>query len=278
MLEQTQNVKKILSKILPSTFGVVSYGDVLPLLPCRGVQRIPEDAASVICCIFPYYTGSFPERNISRYAMIFDYHQVAADYLERCKAELLQQFPSHRFECFVDNSPIREVTAANLAGLGIIGKHGLLITPEYGDYVFIGEIVTNLPLQPDKPITSDCAGCGKCLKVCPTGALLDAGGVCSDKCRSHITQKKGVLSDEEQAQIQAGGLVWGCDICSDICPMNPRPPKLTPVPEFTKSIVPIIDQQNAKTLLKNRAFNYRGEKVILRNIELLQTSTQNPTQ
>lgn len=274
-MEPTGKVKEIASKILSGKeafpFGICSFEQILPCLECRAKQRIPQDAASVLVCLFPYYTGEHKERNISRYAMVTDYHMIAGEYLNRfCKA-LQEVFPQNQFEPFTDNSPIREVSAAFHAGLGRRGKNGLILHPKYGSYVFIGEVVTDLVLQPDQPLNpGECIGCGKCQNVCPQGALQSDGSVCLERCRSHITQKKGELTDWEIGQIQDGGLIWGCDICNDVCPMNQEAKVLTPVPEFLESTVAVLDAQIAERLLKTRAYNYRGKKTILRNIQLLE--------
>lgn len=274
-MEPTGKVKEVASKILSGKeafpFGICSFEQILPCLECRAKQRIPQDAASVLVCLFPYYTGEHKERNISRYAMVTDYHMIAGEYLNRfCKA-LQEVFPKNQFEPFTDNSPIREVSAAFHAGLGRRGKNGLILHPKYGSYVFIGEVVTDLVLQPDQPLNpGECIGCGKCQNVCPQGALQSDGSVCLERCRSHITQKKGELTDWEIGQIQDGGLIWGCDICNDVCPMNQEAKVLTPVPEFLESAVAVLDAQIAERLLKTRAYNYRGKKTILRNIQLLE--------
>ncbi|MFR8052101.1 MAG: epoxyqueuosine reductase [Negativibacillus massiliensis] len=278
-MEPTGKVKEIASKILSGKeafpFGICSFEQILPCLECRAKQRIPQDAASVLVCLFPYYTGEHKERNISRYAMVTDYHMIAGEYLNRfCKA-LQEVFPQNQFEPFTDNSPIREVSAAFHAGLGRRGKNGLILHPKYGSYVFIGEVVTDLVLQPDQPLNpGECIGCGKCQKVCPQGALRSDGSVCLERCRSHITQKKGELTDWEIGQIQDGGLIWGCDICNDACPMNQEAKVLTPVPEFLESAVAVLDAQIAERLLKTRAYNYRGKKTILRNIQLLEGANE----
>ena len=278
-MEPTGKVKEIASKILTGKesfpFGICSFEQILPCLECRAKQRIPQDAASVLVCLFPYYTGEHKERNISRYAMVTDYHMIAGEYLNRfCKA-LQEVFPQNQFEPFTDNSPIREVSAAFHAGLGRRGKNGLILHPKYGSYVFIGEVVTDLVLQPDQPLNpGECIGCGKCQNVCPQGALQSDGSVCLERCRSHITQKKGELTDWEIGQIQDGGLVWGCDICNDVCPMNQEAKVLTPVPEFLESTVAVLDAQIAERLLKTRAYNYRGKKTILRNIQLLEGANE----
>lgn len=278
-MEPTGKVKEIASKILSGKeafpFGICSFEQILPCLECRAKQRIPQDAASVLVCLFPYYTGEHKERNISRYAMVTDYHMIAGEYLKRfCKA-LQEVFPQNQFEPFTDNSPIREVSAAFHAGLGKRGKNGLILHPKYGSYVFIGEVVTDLVLQPDQPLNpQECIGCGKCQNVCPQGALQSDGSVCLERCRSHITQKKGELTDWEIGQIQDGGLIWGCDICNDVCPMNQEAKVLTPVPEFLESTVAVLDAQIAERLLKTRAYNYRGKKTILRNIQLLEGANE----
>ena len=278
-MEPTGKVKEIASNILSGKeafpFGICSFEQILPCLECRAKQRIPQDAASVLVCLFPYYTGEHKERNISRYAMVTDYHMIAGEYLNRfCKA-LQEVFPQNQFEPFTDNSPIREVSAAFHAGLGRRGKNGLILHPKYGSYVFIGEVVTDLVLQPDQPLNpGECIGCRKCQNVCPQGALQSDGSVCLERCRSHITQKKGELTDWEIGQIQDGGLVWGCDICNDVCPMNQEAKVLTPVPEFLESAVAVLDAQIAERLLKTRAYNYRGKKTILRNIQLLEGANE----
>lgn len=278
-MEPTGKVKEIASNILSGKeafpFGICSFEQILPCLECRAKQRIPQDAASVLVCLFPYYTGEHKERNISRYAMVTDYHMIAGEYLNRfCKA-LQEVFPQNQFEPFTDNSPIREVSAAFHAGLGRRGKNGLILHPKYGSYVFIGEVVTDLVLQPDQPLNpGECIGCGKCQNVCPQGALQSDGSVCLERCRSHITQKKGELTDWEIGQIQDGGLIWGCDICNDVCPMNQEAKVLTPVPEFLESAVAVLDAQPAERLLKTRAYNYRGKKTILRNIQLLEGANE----
>ena len=276
-MQQTQIVKGIAGEILRGSdcypFGICNFEDLAGLLPCRAAQRLPKGAKSVLVCLFPYYTGEHPERNISRYAMVTDYHLIAGEYLRRFCQRLCEEFGQNSFEPFTDNSPIPEVQAAFLAGLGQRGKNGLLLHPDFGSYVFIGEVVTDLALDADKPVSPpECIGCNRCLRACPQGALQPDGRVELSRCRSHLTQKKGELSQWEKEQIRSGGLIWGCDICNDVCPYN-RAPKLSPVPEFLASAIPVFDQQTAQELLKTRAYNYRGKKTILRNIALLEEET-----
>ncbi len=255
-------------KLFPGPFGICDIFTGQPYLDCRARRRIPEGACSVIVLAFPYYTGEHSPKNISRYAMIPDYHLVAGEYLRRICEHLRELFPSNHFEGFVDNSPLREVSCGQAAGLGVIGDNGLLIHPTYGSYLFLGEIVTDLPLVPNQPMGTGCLHCGACRRACPQGALQNNCSVELSLCRSHISQKKGELTPEEQEQLIQGGLIWGCDICNDVCPMN-RNVTLTPIPEFLESLVPYLNEEQVLALLDRRAYNYRGKKTILRNYFLL---------
>jgi len=258
----------LLREHFPAPFGVCDIGAAQPYLPCRALSRIPPNACSVLVFLFPYYCGPQPRRNISRYAAIPDYHQVAGAYLQRLQGLLQELYPDHAFEPFVDNSPLREVRCGQAAGLGVLGLNGLLIHPRYGSYCFLGELVTDLPLAPSQPIGDSCPGCGRCLAACPTGALRPGGAVDQNRCRSAISQKKGALTPWEEAQLRAGGLVWGCDICNDVCPLN-KNVALSPIQEFRQSVTPWMVREELLALLDSRPYNYRGKKTILRNFELL---------
>lgn len=258
----------LLEKNFPAPFGVCDISAAQPYLPCRAQSRIPAGARSVLVFLFPYYCGPQTRRNISRYAAIPDYHQVAGAYLARLQQLLGEACPDAAFEPFVDNSPLREVRCGQAAGLGVVGANGLLIHPRYGSYCFLGELVTDLPLTPSQPLGESCPCCGRCLAACPTGALQADGSVDQSRCRSAISQKKGTLSPWEKEQLRAGGLVWGCDICGDVCPLNQNLP-LSPIPEFRQSVTPWMEEEQLLSLLDSRPYNYRGKKTILRNFDLL---------
>ena len=267
-------VSELIRSHFPGPFGYAPVESAMPFLQCRALSRIPEKACSVIVLLFPYYTGPCSKRNISRYAMIPDYHMVAGQYLSQLCERLRREYPDNAFEYFTDNSPLREVSCANAAGLGVIGDNGLLIHPQYGSYIFIGEIVSDLPLAYSQPSKNHCLQCGICRKSCPNGAIGPEGAVDLSLCRSHITQKKGELTPFEQEQIVAGGLIWGCDICNDSCPLN-RHVSITPIPEFLESVIPVMSEEDVISLLKTRPYNYRGQKTILRNFHLLEDEKGN---
>ena len=254
--------------------GVCRFADALPLLECRAVARLPQNAASIIVCLFPYYTGEHAGRNVSRYAVCADYHRVAGTMLEDAASRLCALFPGNAFVPFTDASPIREVSAARLAGLGFVGKNGQLITPRWGSYCFIGELVTTLVLPPATPVEDGCGACRACLAACREHALSD-GALCLERCRSHITQKKGALTSDERASILRGGLAWGCDDCTDACPRN-QSPVLTPIAAFYEGLCPVLTENNCRALCKTRAFGWRGAAVPLRNLALLSGQQPGP--
>jgi len=238
------------------------------LLPCGGKIKIPQGAASVLVALFPYYLGEdqYEGSNISRYAVVPDYHEVVLKRLN-CAVELLcDEYPSESFIPFTDNSPVPEVKAAANAGLGVIGDNNLLINPDFGSWVFIGEIITTLKTEAYKtPGIHNCTGCGKCVAACPAGIL---GRLNFEKshCLSAITQSKGTLTPGQANLIKSAGCAWGCDICQTVCPMN-NSAKITPIEEFKENVLTHIKQGDDST---GRAYAWRGRAVIERNLAILE--------
>ncbi len=232
------------------------------LLPCRAAKRLPENPKSVVMMIFPYRFPDSPGRNLSRYACVPDYHLVAGRVLEQAAARCEEQFPGYQFVPFVDNSPIPEVKAAALSGLGVIGQNGLLVHPTFGSFVFLGELITDMPLTPTGDAARYCYGCGNCAAACPGGCLP---GHDRSLCVSAISQKKGELTEEETRLLQKGGLVWGCDKCQESCPLN-RDAIIRPHPCFT-DYTPRFDPEHPDW--DSRAYGWRGKAVPERNARLL---------
>lgn len=233
------------------------------------VEAIAAEGGSAIVLLLPYYAGEFPERNLSRYAIGADYHRVAGAILSCIVAALEAAAPEGIFLPFVDSSPLPEVELAVKAGLGIRGKNGQLITADYGSMVFICEIVTNLAISwyPAAPPPQSCGECTRCLKACPTGALTGSG-LDLGRCRSHITQKKGEITPWEAQQILLGGFVWGCDICTDICPRN-RGVDITPVAAMRENLTPVLTAENLDSVRPDKSYNWRGRGPLIRNLEII---------
>ena len=223
------------------------------LLECRAKKRLPENSQTVIMCVFPYKVKEEKPQLISRYAAVPDYHNVVGDYLLNASLELKKSFPQNNFACFTDNSPIPEVFSAATAGLGVRGDNGLLITPKYGSWIFLGEIVTDLKIECGNNY-SECFHCGKCADACPKNKY-------NVECLSELSQKKRELEPQEQKAIKENGILWGCDICADVCPMNFNK-EVSPLPEFASGY---RDSFVMGENISGRAYEWRGEKVILRN-------------
>lgn len=249
--------------------GAVPFASCLPLLECRAKTRLPEKARSVIVCAFPYYTGEWEGRNLSRYAIVPDYHRAALGLLTPVCEKLRRDF-SAEFVPFADNSPIREADAALRAGLGVLGENSLLISTRYGSWVFLGEIVTDLPLEYTEQPVKKCMGCGACAKACP-GGCISHGKIEESRCLSAITQTKRDLTPEETELVKQGGLVWGCDRCQEVCPHNKNAEK-TPLPAFLADVRPVLSREDVAAGVKERAYGFRGPKPLLRNLEILKTT------
>ncbi len=232
---------------------------------------------SVTVFLIPYYTSM--GENLSAYAVSRDYHAYAKTLFADLARFTADAYPDATFLGFADHSPIDERDAAARAGLGVIGKNGLLINKDYSSFVFIAEILSSLPpealgipVTPKEP--SYCHGCGACITACPTGMLGGSG----DKCLSAVTQKKGVLDAEESRLIRENGTAWGCDACQLACPYTKaaiaRGSIKTPIGFFSESRITRLTAANVRAMpdeeFASRAFSWRGKDVLLRNLSILE--------
>ena len=234
---------------------------------------IDPSVGSAIIMAVPYFVKDDCAGNISEYAKSRDYH-LFFDFLFKELTETLnREFPEYKFMGFTDHSPIDEINAAALGGLGIIGANGLFISEKYSSFVFLGELITDAPLNCVKNEIRLCENCGLCFNVCPVGC--DKIG-----CLSAITQKKGELSDDEKTLILANGSAWGCDICQKVCPHTKRAIKCgsiySSVPFFNEDRIPFLTYEAIEGMsdgeFEKRAYSWRGKKVLLRNLKLLESS------
>jgi len=257
-------MQAILKSYNLAAFGCVSFQH-LNFFDVRSKGRIPQNSTTAIAIIFPYFSKKSMEGNISAYCAVQDYHIVVMEQLKSICADLKAAYPDCSFEPFVDASPIDEVDLAVKAGLGVKGDNSLLITEKWGSFVFIGEIVTDMKcetvLYPDK----GCAKCGRCSAACPGGAIK-GGAVDTAKCASHISQKKGELTEAETAILKKAKTVFGCDICQKVCPHN------TGIEEsenlFSDNIINTVQKDTVAAVYKSRAFGFRGLKTLERNLEI----------
>lgn len=238
----------------------------------RKAEALCPMPSGVFVAAFPYGAEERPG-NLSRYARGRDYHTALLDRLRPVCAALERQYPGHVFVPGADNSPLPERECARLSGLGLQGRNGLVILPPYGSWVFLGTVLTSLPL-PSAPIpASPCRNCGACVKACPGGALKSAP-FSEERCLSALTQAKGALSPAQEALLRAHPLIWGCDLCQQVCPYN-RTAELSPLPEFRTALVctlSVADVENCtnrqfREAFPDRAFTWRGPKPLLRNLK-----------
>lgn len=193
--------------------------------------KLLDGAKSVICVILNYRArqDELPAEafsSVSRYAFYDDYH----DFIKKrlfALAEFIQSLcPEDRpkFKACTDSIPLAERALAHRAGLGFIGRNHLLIHPELGGQLWLGELLTTLPLKPDIPLDGDfCAGCGCCLAACPTGALDADGMFDARKCLSYLTIEEPDVVDDAAAD-NIGSRLFGCDACLTACPYEQNAP------------------------------------------------------
>ena len=263
-----EKIENTLLKMGITSFCMLDYANLRETKP-HLVRKDGFEASSAIIYLIPYFTGF--TKNLSVYAASVDYHAVIKEISDAVIA-IIEESGEYRALGFGDHSPIDERSAALIGGLGVIGDNGLIINEEYGSFVFIGDVITDIPpseLECDEPKPiGRCEGCGSCKAACPSGILRGEG----DKCLSAITQKKGELAEDEIELMRKYGTVWGCDICSLSCPHN-KSPRLTPIPHFYKDRIDFLTREILDSMsdekFKKRAFSWRGRAVLERNLSLL---------
>ncbi|WP_079507714.1 tRNA epoxyqueuosine(34) reductase QueG [Mesobacillus jeotgali] len=200
-----------------------------------------------------------------------DYHAVLRDRLKKLEEYIASKVPGARFKSMVDTGELVDRAVAERAGIGWSGKNCSIITPEFGSYVYLGEMITNIPFEPDTPMEDQCGSCNKCVDVCPTGALVQGGQLDAQKCIAFLTQTKGFLADEYREKL--GNRIYGCDTCQTVCPENKGKDfhfhtEMEPDPEIAKPLLrPLLTISNRefKERFGHVSGSWRGKKPIQRN-------------
>lgn len=190
--------------------------------------RLLPGVQSVVCVALSYrptpedwpLVGAHP---ISCYAWGVDYHKVLWEKLENLASFLRTETPDASVRCYADTGPVLERSYARRAGLGWIGKNSALLNETLGSFLFIGEILTDLELQPDTPSPNRCGNCTMCLDSCPTGALIGPGQLDARRCISYLTLEHR-SEFPENLHGKLSGYIAGCDICQTCCPYNAGAP------------------------------------------------------
>ena len=193
-------------------------------------KDILEGARSVICVGRRYARTATAEeadpllaRGIARYARGQDYHVFLRKKLRKLAAFVRTLAPGAEARAFLDTEPILERAWAARAGIGFVGKNGLVITPGQGSYQLLGEVVTTLALVADTPMTERCGSCTRCLDACPTGAFSAPFTLDPRRCVSYWTIEQPEAPPEDLRDA-IGDHLFGCDVCQEVCPFNRTAP------------------------------------------------------
>lgn len=200
-----------------------------------------------------------------------DYHTVLRERLRLLETFIIERVPSAKVRSMVDTGELADRAVAERAGIGWSGKNCSIITPEFGSYVYLGEMITNIPFAPDEPMEDECGECTLCMDACPTGALIQPGQLNAKRCIAFLTQTKTAIPEEFRDKI--GNRVYGCDTCQTICPKNKKKHNLhqhafDPEPELAKPLLqPMLKLSNRqfKERFGHVSGSWRGKNPIQRN-------------
>ncbi len=219
-------------------------------------KLLVENARTIIVVALNYYPHTHQNSSapaIARYAYGMDYHFVLKEKLIGLLTYINQTIAPAQGRCFVDSAPIMETYWAWKAGLGWRGKNHLLILPHKGSYFFLGELILDLELTPDTPMTSHCGTCSACVDLCPTKAFLSSQIMDAQRCISYQTIENQEEIPEEISNL-LGNRIYGCDRCQEVCPHN-----RFSTPHTTESFLPsgefISMDKDAWINLDKEAFN-----------------------
>lgn len=260
--EQDVELRCYPERLLPGAKTIICFAMGYLIKPYRPEETGPANEGN----------GSglkHPRGKISRYAMVKDYHYVLMDKL-KAVIEFISKRKQGRFMIFVDTGSLMDKAAARRAGIGWIGENTCLFTPDLGSWVFLGEILTDIEMEPDEPARDLCDHCGRCVKACPTGALMAPFQINPHRCLSYITQMRGSLPEEFRKPM--GSRIFGCDTCQEACPKNnsvriPHHPEFVPDQPLTSNLLKLatIDKRDFERVFKPTAAGWRGRNVLRRN-------------
>ncbi|MEC8831212.1 MAG: tRNA epoxyqueuosine(34) reductase QueG [Bacteroidota bacterium] len=241
--------------------------------------KLVEGSKSVISVLLNY----FPEEEqnpdsfkISKYAYGTDYHFVIKDKLKSLLHFIQDKIGDVHGRAFVDSAPVLDKAWAAKSGLGWIGKNSNLLTQQVGSFYFVAELIVDLQLEYDTPVTDHCGTCTACIDACPTEAIVQPYVVDGSKCISYLTiELKDQIPSEFQGKLD--GWIFGCDVCQDVCPWNRfskphREPLFNPHPDllaFTKKDWQEITEDVFKKVFKKSAVKRTKLSGLKRNIDFL---------
>jgi len=202
--------------------------------------KLVPGAKSVVSLLYNYYPSAKQSDKeapkLSKYAYGKDYHFVVKEKLKELMHSIGEEIGEVSGRAFVDSAPVLDKAWAAKGGLGWLGKHTNLISKKTGSFFFIAELIIDLPLEADTPVTDHCGSCTACIDACPTDAIIAPYQVDGSKCISHFTiELKDAIPQEVKGKFD--NWAFGCDVCQDVCPWNRfstphQEPEFEPSPEL----------------------------------------------
>ena len=241
--------------------------------------RLVPGSKSVISLLLNYFPAQEQASDtykISKYAYGTDYHFLIKNKLKQLMDFISKEIGDVHGRAFVDSAPVLDKAWAAKSGLGWIGKHSNLLTKQLGSFYFIAELIVDLDLEYDTPVTDHCGSCTACIDACPTGAIVAERVVDGSKCISYFTiELKNEIPASQKGKFQ--DWMFGCDICQDVCPWNrfSKPhnePLFSPQPELlsmTKQDWEEITEEVFQKIFKKSAVKRTKFTGLKRNITFL---------
>mgnify|MGYP000999022363 FL=1 len=244
----------------------------------RIYPKLTLESAKTIISIAVAYPHKLPQQpqkteykrgKITPNSWGLDYHYVLQDKLKRLAEGIEKLTENFEYKGMVDTGALVDTAVAKRAGIGFIGKNGLVISKEFGSYMFLGELITNLDIEPDHPVDYDCGDCNRCVTACPTSCLIGDGTMNAKRCLSFQTQDKGIMDLEFRKKIKT--VIYGCDICQICCPYNKGldNPLATEIdPDLAHpELLPFLELSNGqfKEKFGHIAGSWRGKNILQRN-------------
>lgn len=243
------------TRLLPEAQSIISIALAYPSRIKNQIRGTREDRRGIF----------------ARASWGIDYHVVLRDRLEKLVEFIREKVPEVETKVMVDTGELSDRAVAERAGIGFSGKNTSIITKEFGSFVYLGEVITNLPFIPDEPVTDSCGDCTICMDACPTGALVQGGQLNAQHCIAFLTQTKDFLPEPFRNKI--GNRIYGCDTCQQVCPWNKGVDfhihrEFEPDPEIAKpKLKPMLRISNREFREKfgHLSGAWRGKKPLQRN-------------
>ena len=246
-------------------------------------RKLLPGTKSVVSLLFNYHNPTKPSDpgtpKIAQYAFGEDYHFVLKWKLKELLKWMRSEWGDVGGRVYVDSAPILERAWAERSGLGWIGKHSLLLNKDMGSYFFLAEMLLDVDLAPDLPVTDHCGTCTRCIDACPTDAIIKPYVVDGSKCISYFTiELRGAIPEPVKGHME--NWMFGCDICQEVCPWNRHStptaePRFSPHPrllDMTKSDWEDLTEEVFRELFKDSAVKRTGLLGLKRNIAALQST------